>query len=162
LSRRGKRREYARSAASPVRRIDPKTGLVMSAERSDKSRHEARNSQPLKRTQETAGPPCLRCGCLTEVRQHKAITAKHLAQPFYYAYWHYCINRRCKTTLIMPEEARVYRGSQVVVEEPAPHRDIALEVLDEMNRPPRRTCGDFSRAYREQSARDGTEPECPF
>jgi hypothetical protein len=85
-----------------------------------------------------------------------------LAQPFYYSRWYNCINSRCRTKLIMPEQFRVYRDSDVVVEEPTPHRDIALEVLDEMNRPPRRTCGDFSRAYREQCARDGTEPECPF
>src|SRR5712691_9548374 len=64
--------------------------------------------------------------------------------------------------LIMPEEHKVHRNSKAMVEEPSPYRDTVLEVLDEMNRPPRRTFGDFSRAYREQCAKDGTEPECPF
>ena len=68
----------------------------------------------------------------------------------------------CRTTLIMPDEFKVHRNSKAVVEEPSPCRDIVLEVLDEMNRPPRRTFGDFSRAYCEQCAKDGTEPECPF
>ena len=43
-----------------------------------------------------------------------------------------------------------------------PYRDIVLDVLDEMNQPPRRTFGEFSRAYYERCAKDGSEPECPF
>ena len=71
-----------------------------------------------------SGPPCPRCKHATEVREHGAITAKHLAQPFYYARWYRCTNGQCKTTLIMPEEFKVWnykRGS-----------DVALDVLDEL------------------------------
>ncbi len=55
-----------------------------------------------------AGPPCPRCGVATEVREHKEVTAKELARPFYYTRWFKCTNRRCKTTLVMPEEFKVY------------------------------------------------------
>jgi hypothetical protein len=84
------------------------------------------------------GPPCRRCGCPTEVREHKEVTAKELARPFYYARWFNCLNRRCRTTLIMPEEFKVINDSRVadrlddVVTAPARHHDVALEVLDAM------------------------------
>ena len=70
-----------------------------------------------------SGPPCRRCKQATEVREHGAITEKHLAQPFYYARWYRCRNPSCKTTLIMPEEFKVwnYKPSD---------GDIALDVLD--------------------------------
>ena len=71
-----------------------------------------------------SGPPCRRCKQATEVREHGAITEKHLAQPFYYARWYRCTqSRQCKTTLIMPEEFKVwnYKPSD---------GDIALDVLD--------------------------------
>jgi hypothetical protein len=55
-----------------------------------------------------SGPPCRRCKQATEVREHGAITEKHLAQPFYYTRWFRCTNRKCKTTLIMPEEFKVW------------------------------------------------------
>jgi hypothetical protein len=54
------------------------------------------------------GPPCRRCGELTAVMTHATITAKMLAQPYYYAKWYRCENAACKTTLIMPEEHRVF------------------------------------------------------
>jgi hypothetical protein len=59
------------------------------------------------------GPPCRRCGCPTEVREHKEVTAKELARPFYYTRWFNCLNRRCRTTLIMPEEFKVINDSRV-------------------------------------------------
>jgi hypothetical protein len=84
------------------------------------------------------GPPCPRCGLPTEVREHKHITAKELARPFYYTRWYTCRNRRCRTTLIMSAEHRQWPARQHVESTPAAHRDIALEVLDEMagGRPP--------------------------
>lgn len=69
------------------------------------------------------GPPCRRCKQATEVREHSAITRRHLAQPFYYTRWYRCSNPKCKTTLIVPEEFKVwnYKPSG---------GDIALDVLD--------------------------------
>ena len=88
------------------------------------------------------GPPC-RCGCPTEIRERKRITGKELARPFYYTRWYNCRNRDCTTTQIMPDEFKVWNANpaeQEVVTTPAPHHDIALDVLDQMgvgDRPPR-------------------------
>jgi hypothetical protein len=120
-----------------------------------------------------AGPPCPRCQRPTEVREHKAITPKLLAQPFYYSRWFKCLSGSCRTTLIMPDEFKVFPTRELqsepdvpsntgIEETPAPYRDIVLDVLDEMNQPPRRTFGEFSRAYYERCAKDGSDPECPF
>ncbi|GEM_PF-4860871 len=108
------------------------------------------------------GPPCPRCGQPTEVREHKAVTAKELARPFYYSRWYNCANRSCRATLIMPEEFKVFS-----VREPRPDPDTPGDVIwDDRAAPvstrPATTFGDFSRAYREQCAKDDTEPECPF
>ena len=54
------------------------------------------------------GDPCPRCGCRTEIRQHKQIRAKHLRQPFYYSRWYYCVNPGCRTTQIMLEKFKVF------------------------------------------------------
>jgi hypothetical protein len=55
------------------------------------------------------GPPCPRCKQPTEVREHIEVTAKELAQPYYYSRWYRCANSRCRTGLIMPHEFRVVR-----------------------------------------------------
>ncbi len=56
-----------------------------------------------------AGPPCPRCSQATQVREHAAITEKHTRrQPFYYSRWYRCLNPNCKTTLIMPEQYKVW------------------------------------------------------
>lgn len=54
------------------------------------------------------GPPCPRCGRWTQIREHREITARELDKPFYYRRWFCCIDKRCKTTLIMADEFRVY------------------------------------------------------
>jgi hypothetical protein len=91
------------------------------------------------------GPPCRRCGCPTEIREHERVTEKELGKPFYYRRWYNCRNRDCRTTLIMPDEFKVWNENaapqrlQEVVTTPARHHDIALEVLDQMSaddRPP--------------------------
>jgi hypothetical protein len=64
----------------------------------------------------SGGPPCPRCNQQTEVREHVAVTAKELAKPFYYSRWYKCLNSRCRTNLIMPNEFRVFR-----VRHPRPH-----------------------------------------
>lgn len=54
------------------------------------------------------GIPCPRCGRPTEIREHTEVTARHLAQPFYYSRWFNCNASDCKTTLFMREEFRVF------------------------------------------------------
>jgi hypothetical protein len=46
------------------------------------------------------GPPCPRCGCATEIREHKEITEKQERQKVYYRKWYYCTNRGCDTKTI--------------------------------------------------------------
>jgi hypothetical protein len=53
------------------------------------------------------GDPCPRCGCSTEIRQHKQVGAEQLRQPFYYSRWYYCANANCRTSMIMPEKFKV-------------------------------------------------------
>lgn len=54
------------------------------------------------------GPGCPRCGNPTVVRKHREVGERQLRQPFYYEKWFYCWNEECKTTLIMPDEHRVF------------------------------------------------------
>jgi hypothetical protein len=58
------------------------------------------------------GPPCPRCGCRTEIREHERITEKELARPFYYRRWYNCPNKDCKTTQIMQPEFRVWSENE--------------------------------------------------
>ena len=75
------------------------------------------------------GPPCPRCGCPTEIREHERITAEEWAKSFYYSRWYNCRNRGCKTTAIMPDEFKVWKNkaqrSQDVVTMPTEHHDSA-------------------------------------
>lgn len=57
------------------------------------------------------GPPCVRCHHRCVVLRHKQITPKMLRQPYYYSQWYRCVNPRCKTTLIMPDECKVFPDS---------------------------------------------------
>jgi hypothetical protein len=56
----------------------------------------------------SSGDPCPRCGRHTEVRQHPSVTDKQLRRPFYFRQWFYCRNRRCKTTVVVLPEYRVF------------------------------------------------------
>ena len=60
------------------------------------------------------GDPCPRCGRATEIREHKQITARELRRPFYYARWFYCVNARCRTTVIVADRYRVFNVESVV------------------------------------------------
>lgn len=62
------------------------------------------------------GPPCPRCRRATQVRTHRAISPKKLRQPYYYSRWFKCINKKCRTTLIMSPE--------YIVRNPAPEGSI--------------------------------------
>jgi hypothetical protein len=54
------------------------------------------------------GIPCINCGEITELRYHKEITPKLLAQPFYYSKWYNCKNPDCRTTIFMEDADKVF------------------------------------------------------
>jgi hypothetical protein len=58
----------------------------------------------------SSGNPCPRCGCPTQIREHRYITAKELRRPFYYSRWFFCRNPRCKTSTIVLPEYRVFNA----------------------------------------------------
>lgn len=50
------------------------------------------------------GDPCPRCGKPMQIREYDRVDEKQLIrQSFFYARWFCCMNRSCKTTLVMPE-----------------------------------------------------------
>lgn len=57
------------------------------------------------------GIPCPRCRQRTQIREHVAITEKHLRQPFYFSRWFYCVNKHCKVSLHMAEEFKVWNNN---------------------------------------------------
>jgi hypothetical protein len=81
------------------------------------------------------GDPCPRCGRSTEVREHVEITPKHLRQPYYYSRWFYCTNPKCRTSMIMPDHYRVFRGEPQRAAGAA-DVDIVMSVLAEGDKPP--------------------------
>jgi hypothetical protein len=68
--------------------------------------------------EDEAGDPCPRCGEPTQIREHAAITEKHLRQPFYYSRWFCCINPHCATKEIMPHRFRVWADTREIWEDP--------------------------------------------
>jgi hypothetical protein len=83
------------------------------------------------------GPPCHRCGCATEIREHKVIGPKELRRPFYYSRWYNCANRACRTNLIMPDQFRVFPESEV----PQPSEsERRLEAIQQQLTPPGEAC----------------------
>jgi hypothetical protein len=44
------------------------------------------------------GDPCPRCGEPMQIREYE----KQLQQPPFYTRWFYCMNKTCKTKLVMP------------------------------------------------------------
>jgi hypothetical protein len=71
-----------------------------------------------------SGPPCPRCKQRTEVREHKKLGERQRQTKFYFARWYRCRNPECRTTLIMPEQFKVWNYK--------PGGDVALDVLDEL------------------------------
>ena len=53
------------------------------------------------------GPPCPMCCRPTQIREHRQITADLVAKPYYFRRWFCCVNRRCKTKLVMRDEFKV-------------------------------------------------------
>jgi hypothetical protein len=71
-------------------------------------------------------PPCPRCAWPMQVREHREVTERHRRQPYYYSKWYCCMQRNCVTTLVMPEEFKIWNGGCL-----RPGDDIALDVLSE-------------------------------
>jgi hypothetical protein len=81
------------------------------------------------------GPPCPRCGCPTEIREHERISEKELAKQFYYRRWYNCGNAKCQTQIIHADEFKVFNENKAqrphdVVATPTERRDSAPERLD--------------------------------
>jgi len=51
------------------------------------------------------GDPCLRCGVPMQIREPDSIGDRQ--RRFFYTRWFCCMNKRCKTTLVMPERYKV-------------------------------------------------------
>ncbi len=47
------------------------------------------------------GDPCPRCGEPMQIREYDGVDAKQLGQSFF-TRWFCCLNKACKTTLVMP------------------------------------------------------------
>jgi hypothetical protein len=71
-----------------------------------KHRRRKRYGDPPRRTLVRGyhGPPCPQCGYATQVCEHDRIRRRHLRQ----RRWYCCVNHHCATTLIMPEEHKVW------------------------------------------------------
>jgi hypothetical protein len=53
------------------------------------------------------GDRCPRCSVPMEIREHNGVGDKQVRQSYYYTRWFCCINKSCKTTLVMPERYKV-------------------------------------------------------
>ena len=86
------------------------------------------------------GPPCPRCRCPTEIREHERITEKELAKQFYYSRWYNCGNAKCQTTIVHADEFKVWNENKAQrphdVATPSEHRDNAPELQLRAGDPP--------------------------
>ena len=53
------------------------------------------------------GDPCPRCGVPMQIREYAEASKEHLDQPYLYTRWFCCMNKSCRTTLVMPERYKV-------------------------------------------------------
>ena len=53
------------------------------------------------------GDPCPRCGVPMQIREYNNLTDKHLHRPYFYTRWFCCMDKSCRTTLVMPERYKV-------------------------------------------------------
>jgi len=53
------------------------------------------------------GDPCPRCGVPMQIREYSELTDKHLHRPYFYTRWFCCMNKSCRTTLVMPARYKV-------------------------------------------------------
>jgi hypothetical protein len=53
------------------------------------------------------GDPCPRCGLPMQIREPDGIGERQRRQSFFYTRWFCCMNKQCKTTLVMPTRYKV-------------------------------------------------------
>jgi hypothetical protein len=53
------------------------------------------------------GDPCPRCSVPMQIREYGDLTVKHLHRSYFYTRWFCCMNKSCRTTLVMPERYKV-------------------------------------------------------
>jgi hypothetical protein len=53
------------------------------------------------------GDPCPRCDMPMQIREYSNLTDKHSHRPCFYTRWFCCMNKNCRTTLVMPERYKV-------------------------------------------------------
>jgi hypothetical protein len=53
------------------------------------------------------GDPCPRCDVPMQIHEYSNLTDKHLHRPYFYTRWFCCMNKSCRTTLVMPERYKV-------------------------------------------------------
>jgi len=55
------------------------------------------------------GDPCPRCGVPMQIREPDGIGDRQRRQSFFYTRWFCCMDKQCKTTLVMPARYRVMK-----------------------------------------------------
>ena len=64
------------------------------------------------------GDPCPRCGVSMQIREYSNSTNKYLRRPYFYTRWFCCMNKSCRTTMVMPERYKVmnpgFSGSSAI------------------------------------------------
>jgi len=53
------------------------------------------------------GDPCPRCGIPMQIREYASLNEKQESQMSFYTRWFCCMNKTCKTTLVMPARYRM-------------------------------------------------------
>jgi hypothetical protein len=53
------------------------------------------------------GDPCPRCGNPMQIREYAGLNEKEERRPSFYTRWFCCMNKACKTTLVMPLRYKV-------------------------------------------------------
>ena len=53
------------------------------------------------------GDPCPRCGNPMQIREYAGLNEKQERRPSFYTRWFCCMNKACKTTLVMPVRYKV-------------------------------------------------------
>jgi hypothetical protein len=53
------------------------------------------------------GDVCPRCGSPMQIREYASVDEEQVHQPSFYTRWFCCMNKTCKTTLVMPARYKV-------------------------------------------------------
>jgi hypothetical protein len=57
---------------------------------------------------DVVGDPSPRCGVPMQIFQHREVSNRQRAAPFFYRVWHRCMQPSCRTTVVMRDEDRVW------------------------------------------------------